>query len=113
MKARLTFFWTAVVTVIFGGIMTWLSVDVFPFLYYSNFLGVLILIPCLTYLANRMFAPRAGLKNLRRILWLVLISTILTLLIFATTLIFSLLNNPMDRISRSEDQGSVSDRVCA
>ena len=103
-KPHTVLLWSTIVTTIFGGLMTWFSVDVFLFLYYLNFLGVIILIPCLTYLTNKLFKDNKDNKKWIRILGLGLISTVLTIAVFATTMFLSLLNNPMDPGQRPDNR---------
>src|SRR6266850_101897 len=75
-----TILWSTLVTATFGGLMTWLSVEAFTFLYFSNFIGVLICIPCLTYLTNRLFSLDSNKKTFWiRILGLGVVSTAVTL----------------------------------
>lgn len=94
---------------IFGGLMTWISVDVFFFLYYMNFVGVIILIPCLTYLTDKLFRDNSDKIKWLRILGLGLVSTILTIVIFATSMFFSIAYNPMDPAPKQEQKESDSD----
>ena len=96
------FILTGLITIIFGGLMTLFSVDVFTFLYYSNFISVLIAIPCLTYLTNKMFPDISGKKFWFRVFGLGIASTVLTLLIFGTAMFFSFAYNPMDPAPRQE-----------
>jgi O-antigen/teichoic acid export membrane protein len=100
LRPRTALLWSTIATIIFGVFMTWLSVDVFFFLYYANFLGIIILIPCLTYLTNELFKDNSEKIKWFRILGLGLVSTILTLVIFATSMFFSFAYNPMDPAPR-------------
>src|SRR5690349_16334077 len=76
-RHRTTLLWSVMVTVLFGGLMTWFSLDAFSFLYYSNFIGVLVCIPCLTYLTNRLFSKTQDKKiNWIRVLGLGILSTV-------------------------------------
>src|SRR5258706_4591217 len=75
-----TIFWSTLVTATFSGLMKWLSVEVFEFLYFSNFLGVLVCIPCLTYLTNRLFPDKSNKRTVWvRVLGLGVISTVVTI----------------------------------
>ena len=79
-KSRTTFLWSAIVTVLFGGLKTWFSVDFFFFLYYSNFIGVLVCVPCLTYLTNRLLSKKLDKRtNWILVLGLGIISTVVTI----------------------------------
>jgi len=90
------FTWSILVTTIFAGLLSWFSVDAFFFLYCSNFLSVLLVIPCLTFLANRI-VPYRWIKNIWiRLIGLGFISTIVTLIIFGMAMFFSLVSNPTD-----------------
>ena len=97
MKARTTLFCSVIVTVLFGGLMTWFSVDAFFYLYYSNFIGVLVCIPCLTYLTNRLLSKNFDKRmSWIRVLGLGILSTLVTLATAGFFILFSFLNNPMD-----------------
>jgi hypothetical protein len=96
-KQRTTLLWSVMVTALFGGLMTWFSVDVFAFLYYSNFIGVLVCIPCLTYLTNRLLSKNLDKKiNWIRVLGLGILSTVVTITTAGFLILISFLNNPMD-----------------
>jgi len=96
MTPRRIFTWSILATTIFGGLLSWFSVDAFFFLYYGNFLSVLIVIPCLTFLSNRI-VPYSWVKNVWiRLFGLGVISVFVTLIIFVTTMFFSLANNLTD-----------------
>lgn len=93
--------WSVFTTAIFGGLMTWFSANLFTFLYYSNFSAILIIIPCLTYLINKMLPDILIEKRLwLRIFGFGLASTILTLMLFGTAMFFSLIFNPTDPAPR-------------
>lgn len=84
-------------TVLFGGLMTWFSVDAFTFLYYSNFIGVVVCIPCLTYLTNRLFSKTQGKGiNWIRVLGLGILSTVVTVATAGFLILMSFIYNPMD-----------------
>jgi hypothetical protein len=100
LRAQTALLWSIMMTVIFGELMTWFSEDVFFFLYYANFLGVIILIPCFTYLANKLFKDTPNKIKWFRILGLGLASTILTIAIFVTSMFFSFTSNPMNPAPR-------------
>lgn len=89
------------VTAIFGGLMIWFPLEGF-FLYYGNWIGIIILIPCFTYLTNKLFKGKISKITWIRILGLTIISTLVTIAIFATSMFFSLTNNPMDPAPRQE-----------
>ena len=94
--SRTALLWSTIVTILFAGLMMWFSVDVFSFLYYANFFGVIVLIPCLTYLTNKVFNDNKGKGKWMRLLGLGFVSAALTIAIFALSIFFSLANNPMD-----------------
>jgi hypothetical protein len=76
-KSWIVFGWAIIVTATFGRVMTLYSVEVSELLYYSNFLGVLICIPCLTYLANKLFKKNSNQRiYLLRVVGLSFISTL-------------------------------------
>jgi hypothetical protein len=86
-----------IVTATFGGVMTFYSVEVFEFLYFANFLGVLICIPCLTYLLNKLFKKNSNQRTyLLRVVGLSMASTLITAVIAGTLILFAFINNPMD-----------------
>ena len=90
-----TILWSTVVTASFGGLMTWLSFEVFAFLYFSNFIGVLVCIPCLTYLTNRLFSSDSNkIMFWIRIPGLGVVSTTVTLILAWYLILFSFINNP-------------------
>lgn len=96
-KPKLKLLWSILVTVLFGGFMTWFSVDVFVFLYYSNFIGLLVCISCLTYLANRGFSKTLNNRvNWFRILGLRIMSIAVTVVIAGFLIFIAFLFNPMD-----------------
>jgi len=107
-KSRITLLWTIIVTSLFGGLMTWFSIDTFLFLYYGNFLGVFILIPCLTYLSYRLFLDKSEI-TFWRVLGLGFASTVLTLIIFGSAMFIALAYNPMDPGTRQEQKEYESD----
>ena len=85
------------VTVLFGGLMTWFSVDAFVFLYYFNFMGVFVCIPCLTYLTNRLLSKSLDKRiNWFRILGLGILSTVVTVATAGFLIFMSFMYNPMD-----------------
>jgi hypothetical protein len=96
-KRRTILLWPDIVTVLFAGLMTWLSVDAFVFLYYSNFIGVLVCIPCLTYLTNQLL-NRTLDKRVNRIgvLGLGILSTAVTVATAVFFIFMSFMYNPMD-----------------
>lgn len=95
-RPRTSFLWSTIMTIILGGLMTWLSVDIFFLLYYANFLGVIILIPCLTYLTNKLFKDNSDRIKWIRILGLGLLSTVLTIATAGFLILISFIYNPMD-----------------
>jgi hypothetical protein len=96
-KRRTTLLWSSIVTVLFGGLMTWFSVDAFVFLYYSNFIGVLVCIPCLTYLTNRLLNKTLDKRvNWIRVLGLGILSTVVTVATAGFLIFMSFMYNPMD-----------------
>ena len=101
-KPKMKLGWSFLVTIIFGGVMTMFSGYIFKFLFYANFLAAIFIIPCLTYLSNKCFPVVTGKKYWLRIVALGLISTVVTSTLFGATMIFSLLNNPMDPITQEQ-----------
>jgi len=96
-KLRTMLLWSILVTVLFGGVMSWFSVDVFLFLYYSNFIGVLVCIPCVTYLTNRLLSkPLDKRVNWLRVLGLGILSTAVTIATAGFLLFMSFMYNPMN-----------------
>ena len=89
--------------VTFGGLMTWMSVEVFTFLYFSNFIGVLVCIPCLTYLTSQLFTDNSNKMTFwLRIVGLGIVSTAVTLGLAWYLILFSFINNPMDPATDKE-----------
>jgi hypothetical protein len=109
LRPQTALLWSTILTIIFGALMTLVSADVFLFLYYMNFLGVIILIPCLTYLTNELFSDNSNKIKWVRILGLGLVSTVLTIVIFATSMFFSFAYNPMDPAPKQEQKESDGD----
>jgi hypothetical protein len=96
-RQRTALLWSVIVTILFGGLMTWFSVDAFTFLYYSNFIGVLVCIPCLTYLTNRLFSKTQDEKiKWIRVLGLAILSTVATVATAGFLIFMSFMYNPMD-----------------
>jgi hypothetical protein len=96
-KWRTTLLWSGILTILFGGLMTWFSVDAFFFLYYSNFIGVLVCIPCLTYLTNRLLNKTSDKRaNWIGILGIGIVSTVLTAATAGFLIFMSFMYNPMD-----------------
>lgn len=89
--------WTTLATVVFAGMMVMFSNEVFLFLYYSNFLSVLIIVPCLTYLVNRALPTISGKMFWLRLLGLGFASSILTVAVFVVAMFFSFAYNPMEK----------------
>ena len=97
------FLWTTLVTAVFGGLATWLSIEMFEFLYFSNFVGVLVCIPCLTYLAHRLLPANSNNKLVwLRIFGLGLISTALTITTAGFLFLAAAIQNPMDPPMRKQ-----------
>ncbi len=88
--------WSTLLTAIFGGLMAFYSVQVFYFLYYANFIGCFILIPCLTYLMNKSFKNNSSHLKWVKIIGLGLVSSVLTIAVAGFLFFISLLYNPMD-----------------
>ena len=96
-KWRTILLWSGIVTVLFGGLMTWFSVAAFLFLYYSNFIGVLVCISCLTYLTNRLLNKTLDKKvNWIGIFGIFIVSTVLTVATAGFLIFMSFMYNPMD-----------------
>jgi hypothetical protein len=92
--------WTILVTCILGGLLTFYSVELFTPLYYFNFVSVIISIPCLTYLTNKLFSDYKK-ASWGRLLGLGIISTVLTVTLFLTIMLASFIQNPMDPIDKN------------
>jgi hypothetical protein len=92
--------WTILVTSILGGLLTFYSVELFTPLYYFNFVSVIISIPCLTYLTNKLFSDYKKASWVR-LLGLGIISTVLTVTLFLTIMLASFIQNPMDPIDKN------------
>jgi len=95
-------FWKSIIiatifTAFFGRLMTWYSLELFFFLYFINIIGILVLIPCLTFWTNRML-PAA--KNTKiywiRIAGLGVAATVIALLFFGASMLLGFFYNPMD-----------------
>jgi hypothetical protein len=86
-------------TSILGGLLILYSVELFELLFYSNFISVVIIIPCLTYLTNKLF-PNYKKASWIRLLGLGIISTVLTVTLFLTTMLAAGIQNPMDPIDK-------------
>ena len=76
------------------------SLDVLVSIIYGNFISVIIVIPCLTYLG---YSFLINPKELSTSFWIKLIgvalaATLVTGAVFATTMFFSFMNNPMEPI---------------
>jgi hypothetical protein len=96
-KQRTKLISSIIVTALFGGLMTWFSLDAFLFLYYLNFIGVLISIPCLTYLTYRLLSKNQDEGvNWIRVLGLGILSTVVTVATAGFLIFMSFMYNPMD-----------------
>ena len=93
MKRRTKFVLTILATIIFGGLMTWFSVDLLVFLYFSNFVSIILVIPCMTYLIYNWLPNQKIEGKYLRIFAIGLLSTVLTLAIFGTAMFFALAYN--------------------
>ena len=103
LRPRTSLLWTIIVTSFFGGLMTLFSSETFQFLYFANFVGILVCVPCITYLTNKLFTNNVD----KRIYWTIIIglglaSTAVTILIGGALIFFSFLNNPMDPATNKE-----------
>jgi hypothetical protein len=97
MKPMTTLLWSIIVTAVFAGLTTWFSLAVFEFLYYSNFLGIVVCIPCLTYLTNQLFSSKLNQgTNWVRVMGLGIISTVATIATAGFLIFISFMHNPMD-----------------
>lgn len=86
-------------TSMLGGLLTMYSVELFEILYYFNLLSVIIVIACLTYLTNMLF-PEHKKATWIRLLALGVVSTVLTVTLFLTTMLAAFIQNPMDPIDK-------------
>ena len=89
------------VTVVFAGLMTLFSVEAFFFLYFANFFGVIVCIPCLTYLINELLPGNK--RSWARLIGLGLVSTAVTLVIAGFLILTSFMHNPMDPPIQNEE----------
>jgi hypothetical protein len=109
---RTTLLWSVMLTALFGGLMTWFSVDAFTFLYYSNFIGVLVCIPCLTYLTNRLLSKTQDEKiKWIRVLGLGILSTVVTVATAGFLIFMSFMYNPMDPPIKKQSTEETSDSM--
>ena len=81
---------------LFTGFVLMNSLNYFEFLYFFNFVSVLIIVPCLTYIANVSIHGFLEKIYLLRLFVLFLLSTIVTLIVFGISFFISVANNPMD-----------------
>ncbi len=96
-KQRTALHSSVMLTVLFGGLMLWFSVDAFVFLYYLNFIGIVICIPCLTYWSVRLLSKILDKRiNWIGVLGLGILSTVVTVVIAGFLIFISFLYNPMD-----------------
>lgn len=96
-KSKMILFWTVFVTITFCVFALRFSSDIFIILLYMNFLGVLICIPCLTYLTNSVLKRKSDYKIYwLRILSLGIVSTLLTITVAGICIWLALLYNPTD-----------------
>jgi len=72
------------------------SIEMFTFLYFGNFLSVIIIIPCMTYLLSSTISKKRTERYWLKITLICISITIITVLTFAITFFYSMLNNPMD-----------------
>jgi len=100
LRTRTIVLLTTIVTVVFAGLMTLFSVEVFFFLYYANFLGVVVCIPCLTYLINELLPGNK--RSWTRLIGLGLVSTVATMVIAGFLILNSFMHNPMDPAIQNE-----------
>jgi hypothetical protein len=97
-------------TVVFGGLMIRYSVSAFYFLYFFNVIGVLVLIPCLTYWTNRTIRRTQNTgTNWIRILGLGLVSTVLSIVLCGALTLLSFFFNPMDTPRKEIQKIGVND----
>ena len=94
---RKVLLWSVSATLGLGGIFTIFSVELFFFLYYFNFISVIIIIPCLISLINKSLPKVSGAPYWLRLAGIGLAATIVTVLVFAGCMFLSLASNPMDR----------------
>jgi hypothetical protein len=72
------------------------SIEMFPFLYFGNFLSVVIIIPCMTYLLSNIISKKRTERYWLKITLICISITIITVLTFAITFFYSMLVNPWD-----------------
>jgi hypothetical protein len=94
---------TTISTCFFGGLMIWFAYEAFQFLYYANFVGIVVCIPCITYLANKLFRKNSNKWIYgARMLGLGLASTALTIVVAGLLIYFSFLKNPTDPVTNKK-----------
>jgi hypothetical protein len=74
------------------------SLETLMFVLYVNFISAIIVIPCLTYLGYSFLPKVKGLPFWIKLIGVAAGATLVTGAAFATTLYFSLMNNPMHPI---------------
>lgn len=71
------------------------SRQIFELLFYSNFISVIIVMPCLTYLGYSFLSKKSGVAFRIKIIGIAVAAALITGALFAATMFFALMNNPM------------------
>ena len=82
-----------IVTAVVGATLLVFSSEWFFFIYDGNFLGILVAIPSLTYVMNKMFPNNFGMRTWLRIFGFGVLSTVFTVMVFAAVMFWTILNN--------------------
>ena len=86
--------WAFIVTSVVGATLLVFSFEWFFFIYDGNFLGILVAIPSLTYVMNKLSPNNFGMKAWLRIFGFSVLSTVFTVMVFAAVMFWAILNNP-------------------
>lgn len=86
--------WAFIVTSVVGATLLAFSSEWFVFIYDCNFLGILVAIPSLTYVMNKMFPNSFGMRSWVRTFGFGVLSTVFTVMVFAAVMFWAILNNP-------------------
>lgn len=83
-----------IVASVVGATLLAFSFEWFFFIYDCNFLGILVAIPSLTYVINKMSPNNFGMRTWLRIFGFGVLSTVFTVMVFAAVMFWAILNNP-------------------